>query len=221
MATQFAKFVNYDFKAGFWRKRAVNAALDRHEDRKQTWGGVRITKFPSDCFAMQKLLCRCRPQVLVELGSQHGGSALFFSSFAQLAGIETIVSVDVAEIEKPDIQIVTWLTGDSSSPEIFEKVKTLVGNRTCSLVVDSNHHADHVDKELALYAPLVSPGQALIMEDTLVDILNFRKFRVGGGPLRSLKKHLAQHPDFEMAEDIEPYVTTNFFGYWTRKPAMR
>jgi cephalosporin hydroxylase len=210
--------MNYDFKVSFWRKRAVKAALDRREDHTQTWGDLRITKFPADCFALQKLLCRCRPRVVVELGSQFGGSALFFSSFATLAGIEAIISVDIADLEKPKIPIVTWITGDSSSPEVFEKVKALVGGRSCSLVVDSNHHAEHVDKELALYAPLVSPGQALIMEDTHVDVLNFRKFRAGGGPLRSLQKYLQQHPDFEPATDVEPYVTTNFFGYWTRKP---
>jgi cephalosporin hydroxylase len=210
--------MNYDFTTGFWRKRAVKAALNRRDDHTQTWGGVRITKFPSDCFAMQRLLCRCRPRVLVELGSQYGGSALFFSSFAALAGLEAIVSVDIADLEKPKIPMVTWITGDSSSPEVFEKVKALVGGRSCSVVVDSNHHAGHVDKELTLYAPLVSPGQALIMEDTHVDVLNFRKFRAGGGPLRSLQKYLQQHPGFEPAADVEPYVTTNFFGYWVRKP---
>ena len=57
------------------------------------------------------------------------------------------------------------------------------------------------------------------MEDTHVDVLNFRKFHAGGGPLRSLKKILPQHPEFELAADIEPYLTTNFFGYWVRKPA--
>jgi len=157
--------------------------------------------------------------VLVELGSQYGGSALFFSSFAPQAGLEAIVSVDLAALEKPTIPLATWITGDSSSPEVFEKVRSLVGQRSCSLVVDSNHHAEHVDKELALYAPLVSPGQPLILEDTHVDVLNFRKFRAGGGPLRSLQKYLRQHPEFERAADVEPYVTTNFFGYWIRKSA--
>jgi hypothetical protein len=67
---------------------------------------------------------------------------------------------------------------------------------------------EHVNKELALYAPLISPGQALIMEDTLVDVLNFRKFRSGGGPLRSLQKYMLLHPEFELATDVEPYLTT-------------
>jgi cephalosporin hydroxylase len=202
-----------DFKVGFWRKRAVKAALDRREDRDHTWLGHRIVKFPGDCMAMQKLLTRCRPQVLVELGTQYGGSALFFSTF-----VESVVTVDVSAIPgRPESPRISYLIGDSASQEIFDKVKSLVGNLTCSVVIDSNHHAEHVDKELELYAPLVSPGQALIMEDTLVDVLDFRKFRPGGGPLRAIGKYMLKHPEFELTRDIEPYVTTNFFGYWVKK----
>ncbi len=208
--------MNYKFKVGYWRKRANRAANDRRED-SQTWCGHSCRKLPSDCFAMQTLLHRCRPQVLVELGSQAGGSALFFSSFASAAGIESIISVDIENQPKPKIPIATFITGDSGSQAVFDQVAALVGGRTCSVIVDSNHHAEHVDKELALYAPLVSPGQALIMEDTLVDVLNFKKFRAGGGPLRSIQNYMPQHPELRLAEGIEPYITTNYFGYWVKK----
>jgi len=208
--------MNYDFSVSFWRKRAVKAALDRRDD-KHTWGGFSFRKFPSDGVAMQELLCRVRPQVLVELGTQYGGSTLFFSSVAPLAGIEAIVTVDIDALEHPSIPMATFLTGDDSSSEIFSQVKALVGNRTCSVVIDSNHHAEHVDKELELYGPLVSPGQALIMEDTHVDVLNFKKFREHGGPLRSIQKYMPKHPEFVLTTDIEPYITSNFFGYWVKK----
>jgi len=209
-----------DFKVGFWRKRAVRAALKRGDDRRSTWGGHRIVKFPGDAMAMQMLLVRCRPQVVVELGTQWGGSTLFLATIAPLAGIEHIVSIDIQDLPgKEQRPMITYLTGDSSSPALFQQVKEIVGNRSVSVVIDSDHYAEHVDKELALYAPLVSPGQALIMEDTLVDVLNFRKFRAGGGPLRAMQKYLARHADFELVSDVEPYITTNFFGYWVRKRA--
>ncbi|MEO5340840.1 MAG: cephalosporin hydroxylase family protein [Magnetococcus sp. MYC-9] len=201
------------------RKWAVKAALNRRDDRQaiNAWGGVQVVKFPSDCFAIQALLCRCRPQVVVELGSYLGGSASFMASFAHLAGIESIVSVDIGVRPRPAIPIVTFLVGDTTSPEIHQQVVSLVAGRRCALVVDSNHHAEHVSKELALYAPMVSPGQAMIMEDTLVDVLNFKKFRQGGGPLVALRRHLQEHPEFERAQDIEPYLTTNFYGYLVKK----
>jgi cephalosporin hydroxylase len=207
-----------NFDVGFWRRRAVKAALDRGDDRRNTWGGHRCIKFPGDCMAMQMLLARCRPQVLVEIGTQYGGSTLFFATLAPIAGIEAIVSLDIADLPgRPQIPIATYLTGDSVEPATVAKVKALVGNRTCSVVVDGNHHAEQVDRELELYAPMVTPGQALIMEDTLVDVLRFKKFREHGGPLRSIGKYMPHHPEFELAADVEPYVTTNFFGYWVKK----
>jgi len=202
-----------EFKVGFWRKRAVRAALKRGDDRRYTWGGQRVIKFPGDCFAMQMLLWRCRPEVLVEIGTQFGGSALFFSSF-----VEKVVTLDIADLPgRPVTPRIAYLTGDSASPEVFEQVKALVGNGRCSVVIDGNHHAAQVDKELALYAPLVGQGQALILEDTLVDVLDFRGFRAGGGPLRAMRKYLEKNPVFELVPEVEPYLTTNFFGYWVKK----
>ena len=202
-----------EFKVGFWRKRAVRAALKRGDDRRNTWGGHRIIKFPGDCFAMQMLLWRCRPEVLVEIGTQYGGSALLLSSF-----VEKVVTLDIADLPgRPVSPRITYLTGDSASREVFDRVKALVGARRCSVVIDGNHHAEQVDKELELYAPLVGPGQALILEDTLVDVLDFRKFRAGGGPLRSMRNYLEKNPVFEPVPEVEPYLTTNFFGYWVKK----
>ncbi|MFH1067943.1 MAG: CmcI family methyltransferase [bacterium] len=201
---------------GFLRKWALKKALDRKEDT-QSWRGFHLRKLPSDCFAIQTLLTRCAPQVIVECGSQYGASAAFIHAFAQHTGLESIISLDITELERPAIPGVTFITGDSSNPALFQKVKEMVGARSCSVILDSNHHAEHVDKELVLFGQLVTPGQALIMEDTHVDVLNFRKFRKAGGPLVSLKKWLPAHPDFIPAEGIEPYVTTNYFGYWTRK----
>lgn len=198
---------------GFWRKRAVKAALDRHEDRGYSWRGHRVIKFPGDLLAMHKLLHACRPEVVVEIGTQNGGSALWFAECAP-----QVITLDIAELQgRPADPRITYLTGDSAAPEIFARVKALVGARRCSVVIDGDHNAAQVDKELELYAPLVGPGQALILEDTLVDVLNFRKFRAGGGPLRSIAKYMPRHPEFMPAEGIEPHVTTNFFGYWVRK----
>ena len=201
------------FEAGFWRKRAVRAALKRGDDRRNTWAGHRIIKLPGDCFAMQMLLARCKPEVLVEIGTQYGGSALFFSTF-----VEQVVTLDIADLPgRPVSPRITYLTGDSVSREVFERVEALVGTRRCSVVIDGDHRAAQVGKELERYAPLVGPGQALILEDTLVDVLDFRKFRAGGGPLRAMRNYLEKNPVFELALEVEPYITTNFFGYWVKK----
>jgi cephalosporin hydroxylase len=200
---------------GWLRKLALKAAIKRRDD-SQEFGGIRLRKLPGDCLAIHRLLCRCKPRVIVEMGSAHGGSALMMASWADCLGLEEIISVDVQDVPKPQHRLIRFLTGDSSCPEFSEMIHGLVGGRTCSLILDSDHNAPHVRKELALYHDLVGSGQALIVEDTLVDVLNFRKFRAEGGPLRALREFLQSHPDFVEADGVEPYLTTNFFGYLVR-----
>jgi cephalosporin hydroxylase len=36
------------------------------------------------------------------------------------------------------------------------------------IVLDSNHSADHVANELETYAPLVTPGSCLVVEDAVM-----------------------------------------------------
>lgn len=208
-----------NFKVSYFRKRALKAALKRREDRLPInyWNGTRITKLPSDCFAIHNLFHRVRPQVIIELGSSQGGSAAFFESFAEQCGIEDILSLDIVTTDKPTLQRTSWITGDDTSDAIAAQVREKVAGRRVSVIIDANHHGEHVAKELPIYGEMVSPGQCLIMEDTHVDVLNFRKFRQHGGPLRALQAWLPDHPDFQIAEDIEPYLTTNYFGYWIRQ----
>jgi cephalosporin hydroxylase len=151
------------------------------------------------------------------MGSGEGGSAFLMSSYAEHMGLEQIISVDIGEIPRSQHPRIQFIVGDSLQSEIVRKIYDLVANRACSLILDSNHYAPHVRKELALYHNLVGKEQALIVEDTIVDVLKFKKFRTIGGPLHALDEFLKQHPKFVEAEGIEPYVTTNFFGYLIHK----
>jgi cephalosporin hydroxylase len=202
-------------KVSWRRKLELKFAINRKEDF-QEFAGVPLRKLPSDCLAILKLLHQCRPQAVVELGSASGGSALMMASWAEYIGLEEIISVDIQDVLRPQNPLIKFLVGDSISPDMVIKVHELVAGRPCSLILDSDHHAPHVRHELELYHDLVGKGQALIVEDTLVDVLDFKKFRVEGGPLLALNEFLQRHPDFVIAEGIEPYVTTNFFGYLVR-----
>lgn len=159
-------------------KLMVKLAIRRKEDF-QEFTGTRMRKFPSDCLAIHKLLSQCKPKVILKMGSCHGGSAINMASYADLIGIESIISVDICEKQRPShpklVRCRRFVAAGCG-----KKIVDLIGSRPCSLILDSNHHVYHVEKELDLYTPFVSPGQALIVEDTMVDVLNFRNFRQTG-----------------------------------------
>lgn len=202
-------------RIGWMRRLALKGALDRKEDF-QEFAGVFMRKLPSDALAILKLLRICRPEVVVETGAAHGGSALMITSLAPHIGLRQIVSVDTQEVPRPSHPLIRFLTGSSVDDAIVAEIRGLVAGRACSLILDSDHNAPHVARELELLGGLVTPGQSLIVEDTHVDVLRFRKFREQGGPLRALDAYLRSHPEFAEAKDAEPYITTNYFGYRVR-----
>ena len=52
-------------------------------------------KLPSDMWAYQELLAETRPELIVETGTQYGGSALFYASVFDLLGAGEVVTVDI------------------------------------------------------------------------------------------------------------------------------
>jgi cephalosporin hydroxylase len=84
------------------------------------------------------------------------------------------------------------------------------------VVLDSDHHKDHVLEELRLYSPLVSVGQYLIVEDTHFNghpiLKNF-----GPGPWEAVEEFLRERPDFAVDSSREKYgMTFNPHGYLRR-----
>ena len=176
-----------------------------------TWMGVEVWKNPLDAWIYQEILHEVRPDVVVELGSARGGAALYLSHLQQLLGDGIVVSVDVDrssfEVEHP--RLVT-VTGPSSHPSTLEQVTALCRDRRVLVIHDADHRKEQVLEDLAVYAPLVTVGSYLVVEDGLVDL--FRPWEALGvsyqGPLVAIEEFLRGTDEFEVDEGRERYVLT-------------
>ncbi len=191
------------------------------ETRADThWLGVRTDKNPLDLWIYQELLHELRPDLIVETGTAFGGSALYLASICDLLGHGRVVTVDIIEQEgRPEHPRIEYLTGSSIAPELVEEVRrrTQPGGTTM-VVLDSDHKRNHVLEELRLYAPLVTPGSYLVVEDT---ILNGHPVspEFGPGPMEAVEAFLASNDEFGVDRRREKlYLTFNRKGYLRRKP---
>ena len=171
--------------------------------RAQTWQGIPILQFPNDLLALQEIIHETKPWVIVETGTHHGGSALFFANMLDLVhGFHDpepiVVSIDVMpdpEHIRPAHPRILYLTGSSTDEAVLERVrKTIKRAKSVMVHLDSDHRAAHVLKELDAYSPFVTEGCYLICSDThqgsIVDTGE------GPGPWQALKEWLPDHPGF-------------------------
>lgn len=183
-----------------------------------TWLGRPAIQFPQDLMALQELIWRVRPDLIVETGIAHGGSLIFHASMLELLGGDGLaVGVDVdirphnrAEIEKhPLAKRIRMIQGSSVDDATAAQVRALAAGRNSILVVlDSNHTHAHVLRELQLYSPLVTKGSYLAVFDTLiedmpVDLVGDRPWGPGNNPKTAVREFLGTNKRFVVDKDIE------------------
>jgi cephalosporin hydroxylase len=182
------------------------------------WLGVEALKCPFDLWIYQEILQELKPDWVVETGTAHGGSALFLGSVLDLIGSGHVLSIDiVGNPARPVHPRVTYLTGSSTSPEMLSEVKRRIAeNARVMVILDSDHKKDHVLEELRLYAPLVSKGSYLIVEDTNVNGRPvFKDF--GPGPGEAVDEFMKGTSGFQVDASRERFfLTFNPGGYLRR-----
>lgn len=177
--------------------------------------GVPCLKSVSDMWNYQELLTELRPAVLVEFGTRHGGSALFFATILQALGLKSpVLSVDIesASLDARARQCpgIEFWTGSSVSPEVAERIAALRQAHPGPMfaILDSDHRCEHVLAELKLLRPLTQPGDYLIVEDS-----NINGHPVlpgwGEGPWEAMARYDAEHP----GDYVRDEVAEHRFGF--------
>lgn len=186
-----------------------------------SWLGRPIIQLPTDIIALQEIIWKVRPEVIIETGVAHGGSLIFSASMLELIGGKgRVLGIDIdirahnrAEIEKhPMSKRITLMQGSSTNAELVGKVKRLTADAGAVLVIlDSNHTHEHVASELELYAPLVTKGSYLVVLDTVIeemdeDAFPDRPWGRGDNPLTAVHDFLKDNDRFQIDSDIEAKI---------------
>jgi cephalosporin hydroxylase len=175
------------------------------------WMGVRALKNPLDAWVYQEILYEVQPDVVVEIGSNEGGSTLYLAHLLELIGKGLVVSVDIdhSRFTASHHRIVK-VTGDSSAEATLAQVAALCEGKTGLVIHDANHNKEPALRDLRAYERFVSVGSYLIVEDGIVDL-----FRPGDGlgwfaegPLAAVEQFIRERPEFRIDSTREKYVMT-------------
>ena len=196
-----------------------------------TWLGVPIIQYPEDIVMMQELIWKLRPDVIVETGVAHGGSAILYGSVLEVLGKGHVIGIDieirqynkVAIKSHPMSKRITLVEGSSVDPAVFARVRELVGGCESVLVVlDSNHSYEHVREEMRLYSQLVPADGYLVVMDgaqaLMSDIPRGKAEWRQDNPLRAIEEFVAASSDWEPDPHYNRLlITSSPRGYLRRK----
>jgi cephalosporin hydroxylase len=146
-----------------------------------TWLGRPVIQYPQDMVAIQEIIWRVKPDLIIETGIAHGGSLIFYASMLELIGGDREVlgiDIDIREHNRIEIEDhlmykrISMLEGSSTDEHIIEEVRHIAASKSRVLVaLDSLHTHEHVLRELELYSPLVTKGSYLLVFDTVIEDL--------------------------------------------------
>jgi cephalosporin hydroxylase len=169
--------------------------------KRLSYRGVRTLKNPLDLWNYQEIIEERGIEWIVETGTRHGGSALFFADLlAARAASGLVISVDLEhdslQIPSASNERLRLLKGDSASPAIIDAIRSLLPAQRAPMfvILDSDHRKAHVLRELAAYVPLMRPGDYLVVEDSCINGHPVRP-DFGPGPMEAIEEFFESHPD--------------------------
>jgi cephalosporin hydroxylase len=213
-------------------------ANERRYSYNFKWMGRPIIQYPQDIIAVQELIWDIKPDLIIETGVAHGGSAVFFASLLELnalsggpKGAEVwCVEIDLrshnreALVAHPMYPRLKIFDGSSVDEEIASVIAEKAAKcQRVMVFLDSNHTHDHVLGELNLYAPLVSVGSYCVVFDTVIEDLDGvefvdRPWGKGDNPKTAIAEFLKTNSDFvvDYAIDEKLLISVAPGGYLRR-----
>ncbi len=197
------------------------------------WLGRPIIQYPQDMVAIQELIWKIKPDLIIEMGIAHGGSLILSASMlAMLDYCDAVedgvminprqprrrvlgVDIDIRKHNKEAIEShpmanrIEMIQGSSIDPKVIASVHAFAQPYDKVLIcLDSNHTHEHVLAELEAYTPLVSIGSYCVVFDTYIDdipcdMFPDRPWGPGDNPKTAVLEYLRTHSEFEVDRDMD------------------
>ncbi len=198
-----------------------------------SWLGLPVIQYPPDIVAMQELIWKVKPDLVIETGIARGGSLLLSASVLALLELSDAseagemldpsaprrhvlgIDIDIREHNRRAIEShplasrISMIEGSAIAPEVIGEVwKRAAGAERVMVFLDSNHTHEHVLAELHAYAPLVSSGSYCVVFDTFVEdmpaeMFPDRPWGPGNNPKTATREFLASNPEFSVDHTID------------------
>lgn len=217
-----------------WRYKLTQHGGDSYMD-------VPLWKLPEDLRLYEHLLWLSKASCVIEIGSAHGGSALWFRDRLEVQrrylGNPTpplVVSVDevtglarrnCARVDPDYEQWITFIEADVRDADLADRIRPLLREHDrCLVCEDSSHNYDTTLAALESCSEFVVPGGWFVVEDGWTSVEALRRPEDGDawrGVIQAVDEWLSLNPKFTRREELENWygVTAHVGGFLQRSEA--
>ena len=203
-----------------------------------SWLGRPIIQTPQDLIALQEIIFKIKPDLIIDVGVARGGSLIYCASILELVGIyggnkhSKVLGVEIdlkdhnrqAILASPLSPKIRIIDGSSIDPSVVSLIQAEVSKvKTVLVCLDSLHTHKHVLSELNAYSNFVSVGSYCIVFDTSIEgqndeLFSDRPWKSGNSPGSAVGEFLQHNKDFIVDERIDGQlvITMNKRGYLKR-----
>lgn len=181
-----------------------------------TYKGVKAIKCPFDYVLYQMLIWEVQPDLIIEIGTNKGGSALYLADLLDLNKKGEIHTIDLS-VNKEDASLL-------SHPRIkvykdgFMNYDTshLLNYETILVIEDGSHTYEDTRAALEKFSSFVTKNSYFIAEDGIVNELG-REKEFNGGPQKAVAEFVKMNKNFiidrKWCDFFGPNATFNVNGY--------
>lgn len=193
------------------------ALLQRRIMTATRYFGIKTLKNPIDLWVYQELIYEIRPDVIVEVGNNWGGSTLALAHLLDLYNHGRVIGIDIDQSKIANRvrshQRISLIEGDAVA--YFDSVAAQISQEENVLVIeDSSHTFENTLAVLRTYTALTKPGGYFIVEDSICH----HGLDVGPspGPYEAIETFIRGNSEFEIDRGKESFLIT-----WNPKGFLR
>ncbi|GEC73661.1 Cephalosporin hydroxylase [Flavobacterium flevense] len=184
-----------------------------------TYKGIKAIRCPFDYVIYQMIINEVKPDLVIEIGTNIGGGALYIADLLDMNGKGVIHTIDIVDMvdakvrEHNRIEFFTkgWLDYDLELTKGFNNIL---------VIEDASHFYQDSIGILNKFHNVVSKDSYFIVEDGIINELGLEK-DYKGGPLKALREFLPNHPEFfvdrKWCDMFGINATFNVNGYLKKK----
>lgn len=182
--------------------------------------GVPAMKWPDDLTRYSIALDNKQPDLIIQTGTARGGSAMWLAQSCLAYDGPYVITIDIdPNFDKRLIhhdKIYPVVGSSISNAVVLDVAEISRLAQKVMVILDSDHTAEHVQREIELYSNLVTPGQYLVVEDGLYDYVPGHHFNPG--PLTAINNTLVDNPDWRKDSEIENMTELSMYpsGWWIK-----